>query len=333
MKSSEVTSQCIVGTHPMVVDLQGIEEAPGPYTMSFGFDLAALCESISEMGLVHPPCIAMEGQGRIEVVTGYRRILALKQLGRRYVSCEDVSSFLPSPSERLVFAFHDNRASIAFNAVEKAMILERLGAFFEKSDILERFMPFLSLPAHENSLSFYLKLAKANHGFKLAVAGGKVSLNAAGSLLDLNPDSAQVALRYIASLALNFNQQIQFLELMNDISEIETRGFSQILDDARIRAIVQSSNLNKPQKARTLLEELRSRRYPRLKHTEKRFREKVERLSLPEGTRIEHPPYFEAPGYSLLVRFKDGDNLMGKLQSLSRLSALREFRDPMDDDD
>jgi hypothetical protein len=325
--------ECFVGQHAVSVDLNDLNEAPGPYTMSFGFELGPLRESIEEIGLVHPPCVVREGEGRIEIASGYRRILALKQLGWSKVACEDVSSLLESPLERLLFAFHENRVSRPFNAVEKAMVLSRLEPLLDKETILKGFMPLLSLPSHEGTLRFYVELAGMKQEVRDALAAGLISLNAAKSLLALKPESAECVFQCIRNLILNFNQQLQFIDIMTDLSEMEGGSFFQIMDSESIRAVLENRQLNKPQKARRLLEELRSRRYPRLREAEKRFQESLNRLSLPEGTRIDHPAFFEAPGYRLEVEFRDGEDLMDRLRRLSLLPGIREFRDPTDEDD
>lgn len=335
MKGKEAMEgkQRILGQRALLIDLSDMDDAHGPCAMSFGFELAPLCESIQEIGLVHPPCIVKEGKGQIAIVTGYRRILALKQLGWSKVACEDVSSALRSPLERLLFAFHENRAARAFNPVEKGMILKRLEPLLGKEEVLNRFMPLLSLPSHEGTLRFYVELAGMKRQCLDALASGRLSLNAARLLLDLKPDSAECAFQTLSKLALNFNQQVQFIDMMNDLSEINRKSFSRILDEDPLRAVLASDHLNTPQKAKKLLEELRSLRYPRWQNAEQRFRKRLDRLSLPEGTRIDHPSYFEAPGYRLEVRFRDGESLTRKLQHLAQVSGLRDFRDPVDEDD
>ena len=310
-----------------------IDEAPGPYAMSFGFDLHPLCESIRNIGLLNPPCIGMGEKGEIEVITGYRRLLALKKLGWPEVTCEDLSFVLPSPRERLLFAFYENLASRVFNPVEKALILRRLEPLLDKEDILKRMMPLLSLPAHEGSFTFYAELAEMNNAFKDAVAGGRLSLNTAKSLMDLEPESAGCAFQCMINLTLNFNQQIQFIDIMNDLSIKERQSFARILEAEPMAAILENKHLNKPQKAKKLLEELRTRRYPRWRAAGRRFQENMARLSLPEGTKIDHPAYFEAPGYRLEVQFQDGAELVEKLRRLSQMSGLGELRDPLDEHD
>ena len=56
-------------------------------------------------------------------------------------------------------------------------------------------------------------------------------------------------------------------------------------------------------------------------------------MSLPEGVKIDHPAYFEAPGFRLEVPFLDGGDLMKKLHDLSLLPDLKTLGDPWLDDD
>lgn len=320
--------QCIFGQHTALIELSQLDDRPGPYAMSFGYDLGPLCASIREIGLVHPPCIAFDGEGRTELVTGYRRVLALKRLGWRKVGCENVSGILPTPLQRLDFALHENRVSRDFNPVEKAMVLQRLDPLLEKRDLLDRFMPLLGLPSHEGLLTFYLKLAKMKGEYLDALAGGRLSLNAARLLLDVDPDSADCAFQILSGFALNFNQQLQFIDLLIDISKIERKSFSQVLLSEPLQALFDKGPLNTPQRAKKLLEGLRAMRYPRWQKAEKRFREKLDRIPLPDGARIDHPAYFEAPGYRLEVRFQDGPDLMEKLGRLVRSNTLQDLQDP-----
>lgn len=325
--------QYILGRQGIEITLDDLIQAPRPYEMSYGFDLDPLCRSIKAIGLVNPPCIGRDEMGRIEVITGYRRILAIGTLGWSGVICEDVSSTLPSSRERLLFAFYENLATRAFNHIEKAMILSSLDQYIDKKDIVERFMPLLSLPCREETFGFYVELASMDHNFMDAVADGRLSVRAAESLMELKARPAKYALESIINLRLNLNQQMQFIDLLNDISEIKGENFSSFFERGPLAAILESNSLNTPQKAKKVLEELRSERYPLWKERERRFLKSLEQLSLPEGAKIDHPAYFEAEGYRLELHFKDGEDLMEKLGRLSLLSGLREFCDPVDDND
>jgi len=65
---------------PQPVLLSNIDDSPGPCCMSFGFDLNPLIQSIERVGLINPPLLKRDNHGSITIITGYRRIKALKSL-------------------------------------------------------------------------------------------------------------------------------------------------------------------------------------------------------------------------------------------------------------
>jgi hypothetical protein len=325
--------QYIVGRQRIQVKLDELDEAPGPYAMSFGFDLKILCESIRAIGLVNPPCIGKDEKGSMEIISGYRRLLALKQMGWSEIACEDLSSTLPSTREKLLFALHENLASRAFNHVEKAMVLHRLAALYDKDVVLRDHMPLLSLHSHDETLLFYLRLAGMGHAFREAVAGNRLSLKAARVLVALDPQSGEALFHWISEVMLNFNQQMQFIDMLSDISTRERKSVARVLNEEGFQQILLNHHLNNPQKAKIIIDKLRIRRNPLLRAAENRFQESVDRLSLPAGVRIDHSPYFEAPGYCLEVHFRDGEGLVQKLRQIYELPALKAFGDPLFDDD
>jgi hypothetical protein len=56
------------------VDLGEVTESPSPYTMSYGFNLDLLCESIRKVGVLNPPLVSRDEKGSFDVAAGYRRI-------------------------------------------------------------------------------------------------------------------------------------------------------------------------------------------------------------------------------------------------------------------
>ena len=81
-----------------------------------------------------------------------------------------------------------------------------------------------------------------------------------------------------------------------------------------LQNIVKDEGLNTPQKAKKVLDELRFLRYPEWKSAERRFREKLDLLTLPTGTRVDHPPFFEAQGASP-VNFAWASEISGPILS------------------
>ena len=69
---------------PRLIYTGTIDEIPGPYCMSFGFDPDALALSIEKIGLVHPLIITKSNNdNKYKIVAGYRRLIALKKLKRK----------------------------------------------------------------------------------------------------------------------------------------------------------------------------------------------------------------------------------------------------------
>ena len=127
--------QKTTGDSPIQIDLGDINEMPGPYTMSFGFDLEPLIRSIENFGLINTPFVTRNPDQGVDVVMGYRRIKALKSLQWTRVPCIDLSQSGLSPLELLLLNLYDNLPTRRFNDVEIGMILTRLTTYLSKKEV------------------------------------------------------------------------------------------------------------------------------------------------------------------------------------------------------
>ncbi|UCF57339.1 MAG: ParB N-terminal domain-containing protein [Deltaproteobacteria bacterium] len=319
--------------NPITLDLKDIDENPGPCCMSFGFDLGPLIRSIEKFGLINSPVVAKEGEGRVDVVTGYRRILALKSLKWKKIPCRDLSESGLSPLQLLLFNLYDNLATREFNEVEKGMILNRLIPYVPREEITKDYMPLLDLPSHESTLDIFLKMEELEHPLKESLAKGRISLQAIKPLMETGLDSRSALFEWIMNLNFNFNQQLQFIEYTLDLSIKEEREISELLGQKQFSSILGDEKLNNPQKAKLVLDLLRSKRFPSLARSEKTFQKQISSLSLPNGTTISHPPYFEGSNYRLEVLFKHGKELKEKINALLRVSGLKRLGNPWEEED
>jgi ParB-like chromosome segregation protein Spo0J len=312
------------------VELSEVDWTPGPCCMSFGFDLNPLKRSIAKVGLINPPFVAREDKGRVQVVAGYRRLMAIKSLCWNKVHCWDVSDL--SPIERLHLNFYDNLTTRDFNHVEIGMVLRRLASHLPKEEIVENVMPLLGLGSHEPTLDVYLALDGLENPIKSALAAQSLSLRTLKALLDTDPDTRLALLQWITNLNLNMNQQLQLIDYTIDICEKEKKRAEALFGEEAFLFILEDRRANRPQKAKQLLELLRARRYPLLIRAEKLFLRKVACLRLPKGVSIKHPPYFEDPHYRLEIAFRNGRALTEKLKALFGLEDLQKMGDPWSED-
>ncbi|HEJ83568.1 MAG TPA: hypothetical protein ENO25_03275, partial [Desulfobacteraceae bacterium] len=212
------------------IALKNIDDAPGPYCMSFGVDLEPLARSIREIGLINPPILKREREG-LTVVTGYRRIMALKELKAETAACRIISGRdnLP-PLECLLLNLHDNLATRQLNDVEKGMVLSRLDAWVPTKELVERYMPLLGLRSREEDLHFLIEMEREfDTPVKTFISEGRLSWQAVKMLSRIDAPSRSVILKWISKLRLNINQQSQFIDYIIDLSFIENENIPNIL--------------------------------------------------------------------------------------------------------
>ncbi|RJR41406.1 MAG: hypothetical protein C4576_17905 [Desulfobacteraceae bacterium] len=310
-----------------LISVDELDSEPGPYTMSFGFDLNPMTESIGRVGVLNPPFIAREN-GKVRIVAGYRRIAALKALGVKETECLDLSGSGLSASDRLLLNLFDNLSTRVLNGVEKGMALERLSDHFAEQDVLEHYMPLLGLPAHAPVLATYLRIGELDARMRASFAAGNLSMQSVRSLAEMDSEARDAFSWWFDKLQFNFNQQIQFIDLVNDIASISGESPDCVLSSPGLRAILEDRAANGPQKVKSVIDALRAMRLPRVAEAEKSFRRRVRDLRLPKGTTIHHSPFFESPEYRLEIRFRDGRALRSRINELSSIEDLERIQDP-----
>jgi len=316
------------------VALADFQDEPGIYGMSFGFDPQPIARSIEAVGLINAPLVERDSRGRVEIVSGYRRIMALKRLGWKKVPCKDISGAAASQLDLFLVGLHENLSTRPFNTVEKAMVLSRLSTWMPEDEIIELYMPLLGLPRHRPTFQIYTALERGlDTRAKLSLAGGRLSLKAAGMLLDTDEKSRKALIEWIINLNLNFNQQLQFIDMILDLSYNNKCPIPAVLEDDPFKSFISDRPLNLPQRAKALMREIRKLCFPRLAAAERSFKATLSRLNLPDGVALQAPAYFEAPDYLLQVRFKKGRELREKLRALSEMTEMDQLGDPWEETD
>lgn len=311
-----------------LVNLKEISQNPGPYCMSFRFDLDPLIRSIEKWGLLFPPLVTRNESGKMDVVIGFRRILALKFLKWDMASMIDLSEKKLSPLDLLLLNLYDNLAVRSFNDVEKGMALNRLKPHLSEKLLCEEFLPLLGIPSRKSIYRVYEQLEDLDDEIKVSLADGKMPFKTVKALLDLDPESRSILFQWIRDLRFNVNQQGFFIENTLDIALNEEISILQLMRESPILKIRDDKTLNNPQKAKRLLAHLQSRRFPLLSRSEKAFGQKINNLGLPDNVKITYPPFFESPDYRLEIRFKNGKGLGETIKALAHLESLESIGDP-----
>lgn len=318
---------------PCLVDSDQISDSPGPYCMSFGFDPELYSRSIEKIGLVNTPLLIKNRSGYMDVISGYRRIQAVKALGWSRTPCRILPESTLSALECLLLNLYENLSTRVFNSVEKGMILKHLVEHLKEGEVIKNYMPLLGLPSHEETLRFYIRIeGELDVEIKSRLALGGLTLQAAKMLLDVDPESRLPICHLIIILKLNSNKQKQLIDNIVDISYMSGMSIYELIHKGPIEEICSDQKLNIPQKGDAVLRFLRSRRLPSLTTAESTFRKMISQLDLPNGVKINAPRFFEDPHYSLEVSFREGRELKDKIENLSRKEGLEILGDPWRED-
>jgi ParB family chromosome partitioning protein len=313
------------------IDIQILASDQGLFRMSFGFDPGPLLESIREAGLLNPPVVYPGANGTVDIVCGYRRVFALKELGCTAVPCRVLPESL-SRRECMLLNVYDNVATRGLNPVEKAMACRRLASLFPREEVLSRFMPTLGLPSHEPTLDLYTAIdAELDEPIKDAVASGRMPVKSVEGLLKFsNPDRTALC-DVFSKLKFNVNQQLQLFDLISDITLRDQKTVAELTGGDPFKKILDDDAMNPPQKARAFLDRCRRFRYPQLYRAEKHFKSEIDSLRLPREVEIGDPEHFEPSEFKMQVRFKNGAHLKKVLQQLLGRS-LEKLAGPSDGD-
>ncbi len=311
---------------PLMVDISDIDLKPGPFSMSFSFNLEPLKASIDKFGVLNPPYLLKNSDSTFTVVAGYRRLLAVRELGWPDILCQIIPDALP-PLEAILLNLNDNLIHRQLNNIEKGMVLTSLTRFLEEEEIIRDFMPTLGIPANTQTLALFLGLQELEESIQISVAMERLSLKVAGLMLGIGKHDKLRINALFTSLRFSFNQQWKTTQWIMEIANREGRSITEVLDKGDIIGVLNNDRINNPQKVKLLVMVLRSMRFPSLLEAERLFREGLSNLRLPSGIKIIPPPFFEGIDYKLEIVFTKGEGLKKNLIELSRLSGLERVTD------
>jgi len=311
---------------PLQVEISDIDLKPGPFCMSFHFSLEPLKASIGKFGVLNPPYLLRNSDSNFIVVAGYRRLLAIRELGWKDIVCHILPDNFP-PFRALLLNLNDNIIHRQLNNIEKGMVLKRLTRFFKTEEIVANFMPILGIPSNKQTLELFLSLEELEEAIRISVAMERLSPRVAGLMNSLGKEDRLRINDLFTSLKWSFNRQWETSQWIIEIASREGRSIKEVVDEVEIIEILNNDRMNDPQKVKAIVKILKTRRFPFLLEAEKSFKKGLSKLPLPSGVKIIPPPFFEGIDYKLEIVFRKGEELKGKLEELSHISKLERVTD------
>jgi hypothetical protein len=315
------------------IPAERIIEEDTRFKVSTGTASAELVESIRSAGLVNDP-ILIAHSGGFRIVSGFKRIAALRQLGFTNISAR----LLPpgTPAENCIrIAIVDNSSQRSLNLVEQANAVRLLAEFLTNSQTLADAACSVGLSVNPGMVEKLKRLAGMEDALKAGVLDGSIALPVAIQLEEMRDPAAVQALgTLLKGLGLSLNRQRELLEWVVSICRRDDISVPQLLASPEIVHCLKDADMDRRRKGELIRKYLKTSRYPTIQAHEKRFDEIVKRLELAKGAFLTAPPHFENPAYSLRFEFSSPRDLRDKLKEFEKIinSNILEFLwgDPAD---
>jgi hypothetical protein len=273
------------------------------FRISEELDSAPILNSIREVGQLNP-LILLDLQPLKAIVCGFRRIHALRRLGRSEVLARVLSRESCDTRAAFHIALWDNLSHRQLSPLEKARSLFKLKNTCDIPDenLVGTYLPALGLAPNENVLHGHLLLNDLHQNLRHCLAEGKLTQSSVEFLAE-KPAQVQAGIAALMNgIRWSASLQKKVLYLLDELGARTGNPFDAPLKSAQVQAILENAGLSPFMKGDKVYEALYRLQNPRLSHAEARFLANKEKLALPGSIQIDPHPFFEEP--CLRVEFR-----------------------------
>ena len=316
-------------TFPEKVKLQDIDTEDDIFSISFPKNDEKLKASIKELGLLKPLILRSKGGGKLfHIISGYKRSIALKELGINFVPAYIFNADELGDEKALRFSLLENLHTREINCIEVSNFLHNLkeNLKVKEEKITEDYLPLLGLEKSTLILKKYLSLQNLVNGFKELAVIKKIPVKILSRLSFLPKKDQESVLKIATKLELGFNLISGLLTLLEEVSERDKVSISDLTADKSIADILERDGSSRDKKTKLLIAFLNEKRFPNLEKFERKIKSHINNLKLPNNVAIDIPENLE--GDAVAVRFKFGDKKEYEeiLNSLLKISDSGDYK-------
>jgi hypothetical protein len=301
------------------VDVAEIDRHDLTCVVTYRPDMAALQRSIADVGVLTPLHLrVLNGRQPLQLVSGWKRLLACQQAGRQQVPALVYGVGELSDEAALLLAVHDNLGCRDLNAVEKGRVLQHLRQRFHYpiDALVKTWCPRLDVAPRLDALEAHCTLTTLDETLQHAVITNTLPLETALWIGRQEAVDREVLLPLFGNLKLGQNRAREFVTLFDEICLRDQCRVIQLWEELQLAAILNDTDLSAPQRIEHLRRLLRTRRYPLLRAHETQFEAARRQLRLPSQISLQPPPYFDGSQYQVSFRFGSREDLQAYAQKL-----------------
>jgi hypothetical protein len=257
----------------------------GKYLFKSDPDEVRLGRSIEHLGIVNPPCVYRDGEGKYHLIDGEKRIHhALKQnLDRVSAAVLPETTTLP---EIIDIIFSDRRNIINESVINKiGFVCFALSAGASESWITESLCASLGLRPHQEFLKECRRIYDLPQEVKHFCHEKRYSLKQLLNLTYLPQDLMLQLLSWKSGLQLTASILEELASNIRDYLKSQDKTLKHLLAEPEVQALLGSS-LSPRDRTERLRQFIRIKRFPVLSEINAKIEKTVTGLDLPEGITV-----------------------------------------------
>lgn len=288
-----------------------INTADTSFQITFAPQLNGLKSSIKEIGIIAPVHLRHLTDGAYQIVSGYKRLLALKELGRQTVPALVYEPDDLSPTQAFLYNLHENALTRGLNIIEKCIAVTRLINTYgiTEEQAVKQYLPLMEEEPSYKILHQFLSLNQLIEPMKQHVIEKGLALSAAARMAEFTPSTQTALLDVLRHINASTGKLNELLFLIREISARDGVSVEEVLNRYQLLAIVADSAIAAPEKVKALRQALKNVHLPELTERQHHLAELIQSLELPDSARLIADPYFEDPALKLEYEFSAPEEL------------------------
>ncbi|MBU1417964.1 MAG: hypothetical protein KKD01_02445 [Proteobacteria bacterium] len=284
-----------------------------------------LRQSIQTIGLLHPIILKKSPGNRHQLLCGRNRLRSLQSDRHPPTLINALILDEGIEARRLLhYILEDQLLSGTLSPMEKAYFFKYCLEHMELEEAANYFFPILEENVQPHMILRVLLLldleAEIQKSIHLGETGEKIALE----LRQLTPDDRLTLHRIFQELELGGGKQKRLLALSTDLAFGQDKTITALLAEPDLTLILDHPEMNRPQKASTLLAILQKRLSPQSNTAEEIFQKTVHKMQLPAACTICHSPAFEKDEVYVTLRFDSLTEVENQLDGLKSLATGKE---------
>lgn len=300
------------------IPISSLNVADDSYRITFSPDLESLKRSIKAVGVIQPLNVRHTPEGTYQIVTGYKRVLAMQELERQSVPVLVHEPNDLSPTQAFLWNLHDNATARPLNLIEQSIAIRKLVQFYSmpEEDIVKNFLPLMNQDPSFKILHQLVSLDSLTEPMKKHVIKTSIALSSASRIAEFSPSTQQALMQVLVKIQPSTNKLNELLSLLREISARDAISVEEILTRYQLLQVVADPAATSVDKVTALRQALRGIRLPQLTERQKMLADLIQGLELPDAAKLVADPYFENKNMKLEYQFSHPSELTSLVKKI-----------------